>query len=57
MINMLLLFSSKRKHLCPCYPLLYAIFMLGKRCKCSHICYSLYKMQLHHLLIENPLNA
>lgn len=45
---------SQRKHLCPCYPLLYVVFMLGKCCKCSHICYSLYKMQMHHLLGESP---
>lgn len=45
---------SERKHLCPCYPLLYIIFMPVKCCKCSHICYSLYKMQMHHLLRESP---
>lgn len=44
--------ASKRKHLYPCYPLLYVIFMLLNCCKCSHICCSLYKMQMHHLLRE-----
>lgn len=46
---------SNRKHLCPRYTLLYVIFTPGKRCKCSHICQSLYKKPMHHLLREPPV--
>lgn len=37
------------RHLRSRSPPLRVVFMPAKRCKCSHICYSLCKMQGHHL--------
>lgn len=50
-----LLSSLVKRNICALVTLcFYVIFMLVKCYKCSHICYSLYKMQMHHLPRRSP---
>ena len=50
-----MLFYLKAGNICALVtPPLYVIFMPAKCYKCSHICCSLRKMQMHHLLRKSP---